>query len=59
MASRPVRWLDKAALGVVMGIAAWVLERLVIRASKKTKGVDPRDEVEPPSMELPRPEVRV
>jgi hypothetical protein len=60
MASRPVRWLDKAMLSTVMAVAAFVLERIVIRASKKSRGVDPRDEdFEPPSMDLPRHEVRL
>jgi hypothetical protein len=32
---RTARWADRAVLGMVMGIAAFVLERAVIRGTKK------------------------
>jgi len=31
---RTVRWADRAALGVVMGVAAFAIERAVIRSTK-------------------------
>ncbi len=40
---RTVKWADRALLGFVMGIAAWVLERAVQRG---TKHVDPEEERE-------------
>lgn len=30
-----VRWVDRALLGVVMGMAAWVIERAVLRSTRK------------------------
>ncbi|HEY8217219.1 MAG TPA: hypothetical protein VIH82_08795 [Acidimicrobiia bacterium] len=32
---RTARWADRAVLGLVMGIAAFVIERAVIRGTKK------------------------
>jgi flagellar biosynthesis/type III secretory pathway M-ring protein FliF/YscJ len=40
--TRTVRWFDRALLGVVMGIAAWVIERAVIRGTRRTE--DEREE---------------
>jgi hypothetical protein len=59
MASRPVRWLDKAMLGAVMAVAAFVLERMVIRASKKATGEDPRDAAQPHSVETPHVSAKI
>ncbi|MCJ7438020.1 MAG: hypothetical protein MUP97_09695 [Acidimicrobiia bacterium] len=30
-----IRWADRAALGIVMGVAAYVIERAVVRGTKK------------------------
>jgi len=30
-----LRWADRALLGVVMGMAAWVIERVVVRGTEK------------------------
>jgi hypothetical protein len=38
---RTARWADRAVLGIVMGIAAFVIERAVVRATKtKTAEAD-------------------
>ncbi len=34
---RTVRWFDRAVLGAVMGVAAWVLERAVLRGSRRSE----------------------
>jgi hypothetical protein len=35
--TRSVRWVDRAVLGVVMGIAAWVIERAVVRGTRRSE----------------------
>jgi len=59
MASRPLRWLDKALLGAVMAIAAFVLERAVIRATKRATGDDPRDAPRDHVIETPHTRVKI
>jgi hypothetical protein len=34
---RTVRWADRALLGLVMGIAAFVIERAVVRGSRRAE----------------------
>jgi hypothetical protein len=34
---RTVRWADRALLGFVMGIAAFVIERAVVRGSRRVE----------------------
>jgi len=41
--TRTVRWFDRALLGFVMGIAAWVLERAVLRGTRRVE--DDREEM--------------
>lgn len=41
--TRTVRWFDRALLGVVMGMAAWVIERAVRRGTRRAE--DEREEV--------------
>lgn len=36
-AKSTLRWADRALLGVVMGIAAYTIERAVVRGTKKPK----------------------
>jgi hypothetical protein len=59
MASRPLRWLDKVMLGAVMAVAAFVLERIVIRATKKATGDDPRDAPRDHVVETPHTRVKI
>jgi hypothetical protein len=40
--TRSVRWFDRALLGVVMGVAAWVIERAVVRGTRDAE--DEREE---------------
>jgi hypothetical protein len=35
--TRTVRWFDRALLGAVMGIAAWVIERAVLRGLRRSE----------------------
>ena len=35
--ARTVRWADRALLGFVMGIAAFVIERAVVRGSRRVE----------------------
>ena len=41
--TRTIRWFDRAVLGMVMGLAAWVIERAVVRGTRRTE--DEREEV--------------
>jgi len=43
LVARSIRWIDRAVLGVVMGIAAWVIERAVVRGTRRSE--DDRDAV--------------
>lgn len=40
---RSVKWADRALLGFVMGIAAWVLERAVQRGTKRVDKEEERE----------------
>jgi len=35
--TRSVRWFDRALLGFVMGMAAWVIERAVRRGTRRAE----------------------
>jgi hypothetical protein len=35
--TRTVRWFDRALLGFVMGMAAWVIERAVLRGTRRVE----------------------
>lgn len=34
-AKRTKRWADRVLLGIVMGVAAWAIERAVVRGTKR------------------------
>ena len=40
-ARRPVRWADRVLMSIVMGIAAYVIERAVVRGTKKANANAP------------------
>jgi hypothetical protein len=40
--TRSVRWADRALLGAVMGFAAFAIERVVLRSSKRKAATAPK-----------------